>query len=108
MGHDWGAGVGIEYAVRRPHRVVGFIGYNASYRDTGGMSTLGKLFRARQRGKTDKLLLCWEDSPVHLRKKGKRLAEAAGIELKDCNARGSRAVLEHSITFLRLLDDAPR
>ena len=40
--------------------------------------------------------------------KGKRIAEAAGIELKGCNARGSRAVLEHSITLLSLLDDAPR
>ena len=107
LGHDWGAGVGIEYALRKPQRVIGFIGYNISYRDNGGMSKLGQLYRTR--GKAKRLLLCWIDSHVHLRKKGKRLAEAAGMELKDCNARGIQSVLEHVIEFLKsLTTDTPR
>ena len=94
VGHDWGGGVAFEFALRKPERVEGVVGYNVSYRDAGGMAQLGRRYKPRR------LLLCWEDSQVHLRKKGVALAKAAGVSLLDCNSQGPYAVMQHTHKFL--------
>ena len=101
LGHDWGGGVAIEYALRKPERVRGLVGFNVSYRDAGGMAQLGRRYKAQR--KACRLLMCWEDSPVHLRKKGTQLAQSAGAALVDCNAGGWKAVLQHTHNFLSTL-----
>ena len=84
-----------EYAIRAPHRVRAVVGHSISYR--GGADALAPL-QKRFGGKKKRLLLCWVDSEVHLRRKGVALATACGVKLCDCDNSGQ--VLHHTCKFL--------
>ena len=97
FGHDWGGGVAWEYAVRFPQRVAAVIGHSISYR--GAESSLAVLQKRYAPGRGHKrMLLCWMESEVHLKKKGLALAKGAGVKLRLCDSSGS--VLEHAVRFL--------
>ena len=100
MGHDWGGGVAFEFAARYPERVLAVIGHSISYRDAEeSLATLRKRYAT---GKQKKLLLCWMESEVHLKKKGLALARLAGVKLKEADS--SKDVLQHITKFLRALN----
>jgi len=102
LGHDWGGGVAFEYAIRMPQRVSALVGYSISYR--GGESDLLKL---QQRfGSKKRLLLCWVESEVHLKKKGVALAKGVGVKLKECQSEID--VERHTRTFLSALSKLPK
>lgn len=96
LGHDWGGGVAFEYAARLPHRVSAVVGHSISYR--GAESSLATL-RARYSKK--RMMLCWVESEVHLKKKGLALAKAAGVKLR--NVHDGEEVLGHVVKFLGAL-----
>ena len=95
LGHDWGGGIAYEYAVQQPQRVLGVIGYSISYRASEvQLSKLKHQFCSKKR-----LLLCWIESEVHLKKKGLALAKGLGVKLKEC--RSEADVERHVHAFLR-------
>jgi pimeloyl-ACP methyl ester carboxylesterase len=97
FGHDWGGGVAWEYAARFPQRVAAVIGHSISYRGAeSSLAVLQKRYAPPQGRK--RMLLCWMESEVHLKKKGLALAKGAGVKLRLCDS--SDAVLGHAIQFL--------
>jgi pimeloyl-ACP methyl ester carboxylesterase len=97
FGHDWGGGVAWEYAARFPQRVAAVIGHSISYRGAeSSLAVLQKRYAPTQGRK--RMLLCWMESEVHLKKKGLALAKGAGVKLRLCDS--SDAVLGHAIQFL--------
>jgi len=105
FGHDWGGGVAWEYAARLPQRVEAVIGHSISYRGAeASLALLQKRYASTQRrpgtskSPHKRLLLCWVESEVHLKKKGLAIAKAAGVKLRLCD--DSDAVLGHVVKFL--------
>eukprot|EP01043_Picozoa_sp_COSAG02_P061829 COSAG02_NODE_8387_length_2588_cov_44.268329_3_plen_268_part_00 len=105
FGHDWGGGVAWGYAARLPQRVEAVIGDSISYRGAeASLALLQKRYASTQRhpgtskSPHKRLLLCWVESEVHLKKKGLAIAKAAGVKLRLCD--DSDAVLGHVVKFL--------
>jgi len=98
MGHDWGGGVAFEFAARTPQRVLAVIGHSISYRNAeASLAILQKRYGSKQK----KLLLCWVESQVHLKQKGRKLAKLAGVKLQE--ASDWNGVLRHVTRFLATL-----
>jgi pimeloyl-ACP methyl ester carboxylesterase len=98
MGHDWGGGVAFEFAARTPQRVLAVIGHSISFRSAEASLAI---LQKRYGGKQKKLLLCWVESQVHLKDKGRVLAKLAGVKLKEAN--DWDGVLQHVTRFLTTL-----
>ena len=92
VGHDWGGGVALEFAIRKHQRVLGVVGWCVSYRDESNLAKLAK--------KKGHVAMCWEkDDLVHPLKKGQALAKVLGIKL--CMVRSDAGVLKRTILLGR-------
>lgn len=75
-GYDWGAGIGLEFALTQPERVLGVVACCASYRDESRL----QLLKQKGFGRKKLCFLGRKNSQVHLWSKTVKQAKAAGVE----------------------------